>query len=288
MEMDDHPICVITGGTSGIGRAAAHLLAKQGYSLVIVGRNQRRGKRARSEIKRYYDQIEVSFETADLASQDDTMELAKRIRDRYPTIDLLINNAGQRIDHYQEGENGWELTFTTNHLSHYILTNSLWKQLSRSNNGSVITITSSAHWQARSDYPWIAKEHEYDRKQSYAKSKLANLLFAFEFARRAEDTGIVSNAVDPGIAATRFASNNGHIAWAKHVFSHLVRGQLRSSKDCARSIAYLAKVKDKPNEKLIFGCKSVQASADAYKRELAKELWELSSNISGIDLQFNL
>ena len=137
-------------------------------------------------------------------------------------------------------EDGLERTFATNHLGHFLLTSLLMDHLRAAPSARIITVSSSAHRAANDDGIWSYQGHEYDRRQAYAKSKLANILFAFELARRLQGTRIVSNAVDPGVVSTNFARNNGLLAWAKHTISHGLRGELVSAARAADTIVYLA------------------------------------------------
>ena len=233
-------VFVITGATSGIGRAAALSIAKEDANLVLVGRNKKRGARiVRSLIERVPN-VRPRFIDADLSRQREVRRLATLIEEEFDHVDVLINNAGARFDRYGRTEDGIERTFATNHLGHFLLTCLLIRHLALAPSARVITVTSQAHFAATADGCWSYRENNYDRRQAYAKSKLANVLFAFELAQRLEETNIASCAVDPGVAATRFALNNGPIAWARHVISHWVKGTLTSSRVAAESIVHLA------------------------------------------------
>ena len=233
-------IFVITGATSGIGRAAALGLAQPDAALILVGRNSRRGSEVVERIKKTSPGARAQFIEADLSAQNDVRQLATAIRQKFNHVDVLINNAGARFDTYGATEEGFERTFATNHLGHFLLTSLLLEHLRAAPSARIITVSSAAHRAAKVDGIWSYQEHGYDRRQAYAKSKLANILFAFELARRLQGTRIVSNAVDPGVVSTNFARNNGLLAWAKHTVSHGLRGELVSAARAASTIVYLA------------------------------------------------
>jgi NAD(P)-dependent dehydrogenase (short-subunit alcohol dehydrogenase family) len=243
VEMEDRmkgKTCVITGATSGIGKAAAFALAAKGACLVIIGRNTPRGERISRELRVKYPFAQSEYRRADLSSLDDVRELAAAISAKHRRIDVLINNAGARYDRYHESPDGFELTFATNHLGHFLLTCLLWDCLLASGSARIITVSSSAHASARTDGIWLAPIHGYDRRQAYAKSKLANILFAFELARRLASTGATSNALHPGAVATGFARNNGLLSWLRHIIVCGINGTLLSAEKGAETIVYLA------------------------------------------------
>jgi NAD(P)-dependent dehydrogenase (short-subunit alcohol dehydrogenase family) len=279
-------VFVITGATSGIGRAAALSIAKEDANLVLVGRNKKRGaKIVRSLIERVPN-VRPRFIDADLSRQREVRRLGRIIEKEFDHVDLLINNAGARFDRYGATEDGIERTFATNHLGHFLLSCLLIRHLALAPSARVITVTSQAHFAATEDGCWSYRENNYDRRQAYAKSKLANVLFAFELARRLEETNIASCAVDPGIAATRFALNNGPIAWARHAISHWIKGTLVSPKVAANSIVRPA-IFAEPGTlggKLFHNGQVIEASQAACSRTLAQNLWNESARLSGANL----
>lgn len=276
-------VFVITGATSGIGRAAALSIAKEDANLVLVGRNKKRGARiVRSLIERVPN-VRPRFIDADLSRQREVRRLATLIEEEFDHVDVLINNAGARFDRYGRTEDGIERTFATNHLGHFLLTCLLIRHLALAPSARVITVTSQAHFAATADGCWSYRENNYDRRQAYAKSKLANVLFAFELAQRLEETNIASCAVDPGVAATRFALNNGPIAWARHVISHWVKGTLTSSRVAAESIVHLATF-ERPGTlegNLFRKGQVIKASEAAHSSVLAEDLWNQSARLVG-------
>lgn len=270
--------CVITGATSGIGKAAAFALAAMGASLVTVGRNADRGALVRRELLLRHPHAEVDFYRADLSSLAEIRELAAVIAAKHGRIDVLINNAGARHDRYLENRDGFELTFATNHLGHFLLTCLLWDCLQATPSARIITVSSSAHAAAKADGVWLSQKHEYDHRQAYAKSKLANILFAFELGRRMASTGVTSNAVNPGGVFTSFARNNGLLSWLRHVIGHRIKGELISPTAGAETLVYLAAGTEVPgiSGRYFFKCRPVNPAPAALDTRLATTLWNSS------------
>jgi NAD(P)-dependent dehydrogenase (short-subunit alcohol dehydrogenase family) len=280
-------VVIITGATSGIGKAAALSLALGDADLVLVGRNTRRGADVVERIRQRAPNVRARFIQADLSAQGDVRRLARLINQDFDHLDVLINNAGARFDTYGATEDGLERTFATNHLGHFLLTCLLFDRLDSAPSARVVTVSSQAHLMAEADGSWLYQEQEYDRRQAYAKSKLANILFAFELARRLEGTRIASNAVDPGVAATNFALNNGLVAWAKHTVSHWVKGALISPAAAADTIVYLATSSqpDAVSGSLFRERRVVEPSQQARNRSLASNLWAQSARLTGADIR---
>lgn len=279
-------VCVITGGTSGIGLATAQALVREKIRIVIIGRDPRRGARAVRMLEFAESQAQVELIQGDIASLNDVRRLANVLLSKLHSIDVLVNNAGARFDTYGESIDGIELTYATNHLGHFLLTHLLMAALQKSGIGRVITVSSVVHRNAVGDGRWESKRDAYNKSAAYAESKLANVLFAFELARRMEGKGVVSNSVDPGIVATGFARNNGLMAWAKHNFYHLVKRELRSSAHGADTVAYLATSADggETTGKLFRDRRPIVPSPHADNEDLARGLWEESERIAGLEV----
>ena len=277
-------VVIITGATSGIGKAAAFRLALGDAGLVLVGRNTQRGAEVVKRIRQRTPNVRARFIQADLSAQRDVRRLATIINREFDHVDVLINNAGARFDTYGATEDGFERTFATNHLGHFLLTSLLLEHLRSAPSARIITVSSAAHCAADVDGIWSYQEHEYDRRQAYAKSKLANILFAFELARQLQGTRIVSNAVDPGVVSTNFARNNGLLAWAKHTISHGLRRELVSATRAASTIVYLAASAEVAGVTgaLFRERRAIEASPTAHDRALAEALWIQSIALTGL------
>ncbi len=207
--------------------------------------------------------------------------LAQDLCDTYQTIDVLVNNAGARFDRYFESNHGIELTFATNHLGHFVLARHLLSSMEESPK-RIINVSSSAHRQARPEVGWNCSADRFDRKTAYANSKLANILFTKELTRRWGSQKVISFAVDPGPVVTRFALNNGVVAWAKHLLAHTLAGDLGTARECASAIAYLATNQnvDRFNGKLVRGRNVIEPSQLANDPELAAKLWQESETLA--------
>jgi NAD(P)-dependent dehydrogenase (short-subunit alcohol dehydrogenase family) len=276
--------CVLTGATSGLGRAAALALAALGADLLLVGRSEVRGARVARLARRRNPEGRVEFLQADLASQGSVRALAAAIARRIDRVDVLVNSAGARLDRYAESPDGVELTFATNHLGHFLLTHLLRERLERARGGRVITVGSSAHAAADLHRGFVLQRGNYDRRIAYANSKLANVVFARELAAQADPALLTSNAVDPGVAATRFARNNGLLSWTKHLVAHGLRGELTSARRGADTIVHLAA------SEAVAGVTGryfrrraeVAPSPLAADPAVGRELWRLSLELTGL------
>ena len=270
--------CVITGATSGIGRAAAVQMGRLGADLILTGRDERKGAGLVRRLQRDSACGTARFMRADLSVQREVRALAAAIRSQCPRIDVLINNAGARFDTYRTTPDGIESTFATNHLSHFLLTLLLLDQLKASEEARVITVGSGAHSSVRGDFERCLYAEKYDRKIAYGNSKLANLMFAYELSRRLEGTKITSNAVDPGGVATNLGRNNGIVSWLRHVGYHAMKGELLSPEKGAETIVYLASspAVEGVTGKYFFQKRKIESSAISKDEAAAEWLWELS------------
>jgi NAD(P)-dependent dehydrogenase (short-subunit alcohol dehydrogenase family) len=275
---------VITGATSGIGRAAALALAGRGFDLFLIGRDEARGERVRRACRRRHRAGQIEFLRADLAVFADVRRVAAAVRGACDRVDVLINNAGARNDQYDATSEGIERTFAANHVGHFLLTDLLRPLLEKSSPGRVITVASSVHTNADLANGWIGAPERYQRHRAYANSKLANVVFARELAARADPALLVSNAVDPGRVATRFARNNGVTRWLKHIGVHAMRRELVSASRGAETVVYLA-VSERGAHVTggyLRDCEVVSPSALAQDPAVGRELWMLSERLVGL------
>ena len=277
--------CIITGATSGIGRATANELGVRGAALVLLGRNERAGAAVVAHIQRRTSAPRVEFIPTDLAHQASVRESAQAILSQHAQIDVLINNAGARNDTFQRSADGAELTFAANHLGHFLLTALLLERLLQAPAARIITVSSQTHASANLDHGWETGEPGYDRKQAYARSKLANLMFAYALAHRLDDARAISIAVDPGVVASGFARNNGLVSWLKHLIAHGLRRELSSPAAAAKHIARLALDPEVAagNGRYYRHGVAISSSAPSLDPALARDLWRLSVERTGLD-----
>lgn len=269
-------VCVVTGATSGIGKAAAAALARQGARVVLVGRDRGRAQAAAAEIGSGGTPPQV--EIADLASLEQVRELAGRLS-ALDRIDVLVNNAGLVLGKHQVTPDGFEHVFAVNHLAPFLLTNLLLPKLTAP--ARVITVSSGAHTAARLDLDDPNSEHGWDSWRSYANSKLANILFTRELARRLEGTGVTANCMHPGVVRTGFGRE------AQPLLRYgvmIVRPFLLSPERGADTIVYLASSPDVAGQTGGYYIKRRlrEPSAAARSEENARRLWEVSENLTGL------
>jgi len=275
--------CVITGATSGIGRAAALELGRLGADLVLTGRDERKGARLVRRLQRDPACGIAHFIRADLSVQREVRELAAAIRSRCARVDVLINNAGARFDTFQLSPDKIEMTFATNHLSHFLLTLLLLDTLKAAETARVITVGSGAHSSASGNFERGFHPGSYNRKTAYGNSKLANLMFAYELARRLKGTNVTSNAVDPGGVATNLGRNNGIVSWLRHVGYHALKGDLLSPEKGAETIVFLSSspAVEGVTGKYFRRNREVPSADISYDEDAAKKLWDLSIAMTG-------
>jgi NAD(P)-dependent dehydrogenase (short-subunit alcohol dehydrogenase family) len=276
-------VCVVTGATTGIGRATAVRLADTGAEVAVLGRNGRAGASVVSRINRRGAGQALFFPT-DLAHFGTVRATAAELRRRYGAIDVLVNNAGARFDDYQTNLDGLERTFATNHLGHFLLTALLLESLLAAPAARIVTVGSGAHASTVGG-DWMALAGAYDRKAAYARSKLANIVFAYELARRLQETEITSNAVDPGGVASNFARNNGLVAWLRHVGYYAMRRELRSPRRAASIVARVASADDlrRVSGKYFGDRGEIHSTAVSHERGTAASLWTMSLRLTGLD-----
>jgi len=279
--------CVVTGATAGIGRATALGLAGLGADLFVLGRNECAGRRVMQRIRSGTHAGRAQFVRVDLSLPDDVRRAAAVVAAACRQVDVLINNAGARYDSYHETPDGFELTFATNHLGHFLLAHLLLDRLRSAAQGRVLTVSSGTHGLAAADGKWQLRPPAYDRRQAYAKSKLANILFAYELADRLRDANVTSNAVDPGGVASNFARNNGLASWIRHLIGQARTGELVSPSRAAVPIVRLASVPDmaEVTGKFFRHGQAVNSAPASYDRDLAKQLWQSSLAELGMDVE---
>ena len=201
-------ICLVTGATNGIGMATAQALAHMGATVVIVGRDAQKAARVTEEIRAASGNQNVDWLLADLSSQQDIRRLATEFKSKYSHLHVLLNNAGATFTTRQLSVDGIEMTFALNHLAYFLLTNLLLDTIKASSPARIINVSSDAHSGGKIDFDNLQGERSYSSFGPYGNSKLANILFTTELARRLEGTGVTVNALHPGFTSTGFGKNN--------------------------------------------------------------------------------
>lgn len=275
-------VVLITGGTSGIGKAAAKALAAMGAEVVVTGRNRERGEGALEEIRRDADSEKVSLMLADLAVQAEVRRLAEEFRENHDRLDVLVNNAGVVITERTETPDGLEATFAINHLAPFLLTNLLLDLLKKSAPSRVITVSSEARRGSKIDFDDLQSEKRYKGFGVYGMSKLANILFTYELAERLRGTGVVANCVHPGAVGTNFAQNNrGPIT----LLFRALKPFMRSPEQGADTIVYLAITPEAAwmTGKYLADRKVISSAEEPHDVLGQKRLWEESAKLTGLE-----
>jgi NAD(P)-dependent dehydrogenase (short-subunit alcohol dehydrogenase family) len=267
---------LITGATRGIGLAAAEALVARGANVAIAGRNATALRIAAARVKSAGPKAgAVDTLIADLASQAAVRKLAGEVLGRYPRLDVLINNAGAMYARRQMTEDGVELTWAVNHLAPFLLTTLLRERLQASAPARIVTTASAAHQGARIPFADLNAERSYRGFERYGQTKLANILFTRELARRLEGSGATATCFHPGLVATGFNRNNGLIM---DLGMTILRPVSRSPQKGAETLVWLATL---PQSALAdggyyFDKQQVMPSPEAQDMDTARRLWEVS------------
>jgi retinol dehydrogenase-12 len=271
-------ICLVTGGTNGIGKATAQELARMGATVVIVGRDVLKTSQVVEEIRAASSSNTVDSLLADLSSPQEVQWLADKYKRKYSHLHVLINNAGGFFLQRQLSVDGFEMTFALNHLASFLLTDLLLDTIKASAPARIINVSSNAHTSGKIEFDNLQGEREYGPR-AYDNSKLANILFTMELSRRLEGTGVTVNALHPGFVATGFAKNNGRLIGALvSIFAPLVA---RSPAKGAETSIYLASspsVADITGQ-YFYDSHVIPAAPQATDMVVARKLWDVSAEM---------
>jgi retinol dehydrogenase-12 len=272
-------VCVVTGATSGIGKAAAAALAGLGATVVLVGRDRGRTEAAAADIGPA-SASPPRAEVADLACLEQVRGLAGRLAG-LERIDVLINNAGLVLGERRITPDGFEHVFALNHLAPFLLTNLLLPELTASAPARVVTVTSDAHSAARLDLSDPNLERGWDSWRSYANSKLANILFTRELARRLDGTGVTASCAHPGVVRTGFGRESRPLL---KLGITIARPFMASPDRGADTIVYLASSPDVAGQTGGYYVKRQRREPSAAARDdaAAGKLWEISEKLTGL------
>jgi NAD(P)-dependent dehydrogenase (short-subunit alcohol dehydrogenase family) len=280
MANGDHggKVCLLTGATTGIGRAAAEGLARTGLTLVLAGRDAARTEAAVEGVRRVSGNDRVEGLVADLSLGSEVRRLAAEFRARHRRLDVLVNNAGAIFTRREETAEGREKTLALNHLAYFLLTRELLDLLLATAPARVVNVASEAHRGTRLDFDDLDSRRRYSGLGVYGRSKLMNLLFTAELARRLEGKAVTANALHPGVVATGFGGNTPGL------FRTLVRIAqpfMLSPEKGARTLVYLATSPEVEgvSGKYFYRCREMRPSPAARDPESARRLWELSEQL---------
>ena len=266
-------VVMVTGANAGMGKEIVLALAGMGARVVMVSRDRSRGEAARAEVLQRTPGSDVELLIADLSSQQSIRNLVSQFKAGHDRLDVVVNNAGQTQPRRVETVDGLESVFATNHLGPFLLTNLLLPALKASAPARVVTVASGAHAMGRIDFDDLQSARRFNEIRAYNQSKLANVLFSYELARRLAGTGLTANAADPG-----FVKTNLRVPFPFSIFSFM-RG---SAVDGAKAAVYLA---SSPEVEGVSGRYytrkgEIKSSKTSYDTALAGRLWDVSAELT--------
>ena len=270
--------CVVTGTTAGIGKETAVALAAAGARVAIVCRTRDTGERALAEI-RQRSGGDIALFVADLGSQRAVRALAARLTAVLPRIDVLVNNAGLILDQRVLTEDGLETTFAVNHIGYFLLSRLLEPKLCASAPARIVNVASGAHRGATLRFDDLMGARAYDGWKAYAQSKLANIVFTYELARRLTGTGVTANCLHPGAVATNFGSAGPALI---RVAVRVGRPFMKSPARGAATSIYLASSPEVAgvSGKYFVNQREARSSRESYDPEVAARLWKVSEELT--------
>ena len=274
-------LCLITGATHGIGQAAATGIAQMGATVVIAGRDEARCQEVVARIKAETGNPNVDYLLADLSIQAQVRALASEFKSRYSRLDVLVNDAGVINFRRQLSPDGIEMNFALNHLAYFLLTNLLLDTLKASAPARVVNVSSNSHRGQHLDFENLELIHGYWAGTAYGRSKLANLYFTYELARRLEGMGVTVNAMHPGFVRTNMAANNGPLV---RLFLPLVHRNSLTPEQGARTVVYLASSPEVEGLTGKYFVREREVASDpvSHDEAAARKLWEISAQMTGL------
>jgi retinol dehydrogenase-14 len=279
-------VCLVTGANSGVGKATAAGLALLGATVVMACRDKKRGEMAQAEIKSQTGNQKVDLLLADLSSQVSVRQLAREFKEKYDRLDVLINNAGGTNSKRKESVDGLEMTFALNHLGAFLLTNLLLDLLEASGRPArksrIVTVSSEAQGVGTINFGDLQLQNNYSELRSYAQSKLANVLFTYELARRLEGKNVTANTLHPGLVRTHFAGDSLSVFGILFKLSWPI--QISPEKG-ARTSIYLASSPEVEgmSGKYFIKQKPRKSAPLSYSEPTAELLWNESARLTGLE-----
>jgi retinol dehydrogenase-14 len=271
---------LVTGGTAGIGKATALGLATMGAHVAIVGRDRGRTEAAAGEI-RAAGGSQVDALVADLSAQSEVRRLADEVLQRLARIDVLVNNVGGYWNTRHVTIDGLERTIAVNHLAPFLLTNLLLDRLKHSAPARVVTVSSHAHAEGRIDFDDLQGEQSYSGARAYNQSKLANVLFTYELARKLQASSVTANALHPGVVNTSFGAEDP--AGVQRLFVPFMRPFMKTPAQGAATSIHLASAPDleQVTGRYFANSKPKRSSQRSYDQVTAARLWQVSADLVG-------
>jgi NAD(P)-dependent dehydrogenase (short-subunit alcohol dehydrogenase family) len=275
-------VCLVTGGTSGIGYVTARELAKVEANVVITARSEEKGKRSVEKLRAESGNSKINALIADFSFQSQVRKLVEEFKRQYDRLDVLINNAGAIYFRRTLTQDGIEMTFAANQLAPFLLTNLLLERLVSSAPARVVNVASNAHEGHVINFDDLEGERNYSFMNAYGQSKLANVMFTYELDRRLAGSEVTVNAVHPGYVGTNMGGNNG---WLVRLFLPINRLWAIDVDQGAETVIYLASSPevDGVSGKYYYQNKAVPSSPYSHDENAAKRLWEVSVEMTGLN-----
>jgi NAD(P)-dependent dehydrogenase (short-subunit alcohol dehydrogenase family) len=275
-------ICLITGASSGIGKAAAEIIAKEGTELILVVRNRHRGEKAIEEIKNISGNNKVKLFITDLSSWSEIKKLSETLHSLYDRIDVLINNAGAYFSKFHLTIDGVEASFDINYVSRFLLTNRLLDLILNSESGRIIDVTGEYHRKGELNFK-VRGENGFSPLKAVSQAKLADMLFSMELSRKLKDTRTTVNTIHPGTVGTNIIYNDPDAPLFSKAIYSLLKPFFRDPVKAGEDIFYLAfsdEVKGLTGK--YFCCrKQKDPSPVVYNEILSAELWKFTEELTG-------
>ena len=273
-------VVLITGSNAGIGRATAMGLTAAGATVVASARDAEAGQTSVDEIRRRTGNVKVELLLGDLDSLAGVRQLAAEFLERWERLDVLINNAGVLLTERSETEDGYETTFAVNHLAPFLLTTLLLERLRESAPARIVNVASGAHAGASLDFDDLQNHRSYGAMRVYSRSKLANILFTRELARRLEGTGVTANCLHPGVVRSDLGAD-GDMGGLFRFGWRLIQPFLISPEKGAATSIYLA---SSPEVEEVSGeyfdkCRPSRSSSRSRDMDAAARLWRVSAEL---------
>jgi NAD(P)-dependent dehydrogenase (short-subunit alcohol dehydrogenase family) len=273
-------VCAVTGASSGLGFETALALARMGATVALLCRSEERGAQARDRIAAQTGSDALHVVQCDHANLDTVRAAAGELLERFDALHVLVNNAGLMIPQRRITVDGLEETFQVNHLSAFLLTALLRERLAASAPARVVTVSSAAHRGLSLDFADLQSVNRYDGLGVYARSKLANVLFTYELARRLEGSGVTANTLHPGLVRTRFGHDNGAVMRAVMTLMQVPPFGV-SPRRGARTQVWLASspAVDGVSGRYFARCRARRSSRGSYDRDAQRRLWDASEQL---------
>jgi NAD(P)-dependent dehydrogenase (short-subunit alcohol dehydrogenase family) len=275
-------ICLVTGATDGVGKAAAQALAALGAEVILHGRNQIKAELTQNQIQSQSGNPAVHYLLADFEDLDQVRSMTNAFKERFSHLDVLVNNAGSVFLTRHETSYGIEKTLLVNHLAPFLLTNLLLETITASKPSRIVNVASGSHWHGHMDFEDLSFKKGYFVMSAYGRSKLANILFTYELARRLQDKHVTVNALTPGHVSTNIWRID--IPVLGPAIKRIVNRKALTPEEGADTVVYLASSLEvaEVTGKYFVHRKAVQTSPESYDEAAARKLWEVSARLSGL------